>query len=102
MNIRAHAVLPALYPPAEYTKLRLNLSELLIQHPDATCIFFAEGDSKIGDRVFSDDLMIISREVKVNEQGIIVVNLNSEFLCKKLILSDSSSFHLLRASTHTS
>jgi len=71
-------------PAAEYKQVGLNLSELLIQHPEATYACYAEGDSMMGDGIFSGDLLIVSREVKVNNGDIIVANLNGDFVCKKI------------------
>jgi DNA polymerase V len=85
-------------PAAEYKQVGLNLSELLIQHPEATYACYAEGDSMIGDGIFSGDLLIVSREVKVNNGDIIVANLNGDFVCKKIdtrrqrLISSSKEF----------
>ncbi len=71
-------------PAAEYKELGLNLTELLIQHPEATYLCFAEGDSMTGDGIFSGDLLIISEAVEVKNGDIIVANLNGDFVCKKI------------------
>ena len=73
-------------PSAEYKQQGLSLTEMLIQHPDATYACFAEGDSMIGDGIFSGDLLIISREVKVLDGDIIEANLNGNFICKRIDL----------------
>ena len=76
---------------------------MLIQHPDATYACFADGDSMIGDGIFSGDLLIISREVKVLDRDIIVANLNGSFICKRIDLKrqalissnkDFATYHL--------
>ncbi|MCJ8337049.1 MAG: hypothetical protein MJK10_01135 [Pseudomonadales bacterium] len=71
-------------PATEYKELGLNLSSLLIQHPEATYLCFAEGDSMTGDGIFSGDLLIVSEAVAVKNGDIIVANLNGDFVCKKI------------------
>jgi len=73
-------------PAAEYKQSGLSLTELLIQHPTATYICYAEGDSMIGDGIYSGDLLIVSTEVKVKNGDVIVANLNGDFICKKIDL----------------
>ena len=71
-------------PATEYKQSGLDLTELLIQHPEATYLCFAEGDSMTGDGIFSGDLLIISEAVEVRDGDIIVANLNGDFVCKKI------------------
>ncbi|MEH6580142.1 MAG: S24 family peptidase [Amphritea sp.] len=71
-------------PASEYVQLGLDLGQLLIDHPSATYIGYAEGESMTGDGIFSGDLLIISRAEKVRDQDIIVANLNGTFVCKKV------------------
>jgi len=71
-------------PATEYKQSNLDLSELLIQHPEATYACFAEGDSMIGDGIYSGDLLIVSKAVQVNNGDIIVATLNGVFVCKKI------------------
>ena len=71
-------------PATEYKQSGLDLTELLIQHPEATYLCFAEGDSMTGDGIFSGDLLIISEAVEVRDGDIVVANLNGDFVCKKI------------------
>ena len=71
-------------PATEYKELGLNLTSYLIQHPEATYLCFAEGDSMTGDGIFSGDLLIISEAVEVKNGDIIVATLNGDFVCKKI------------------
>ena len=86
-------------PASEYVQLGLDLSQLLIDHPSATYIGYAEGESMTGDGIFSGDLLIISRAEKVRDQDIIVANLNGTFVCKKVdttkarLLSSAAGYH---------
>lgn len=71
-------------PASEYTQLGLSLDQLLIDHPSATYIGCCEGDSMIGEGIFSGDLLIVSRSEKVLNNDIIVANLNGVFVCKRI------------------
>lgn len=83
-------------PAAEYKELGLSLDQLLIEHPSATYIGRAEGESMMGDGIFSGDLLIVSRAESVRHMDIVVANLNGVFVCKRV---DRKRYTLL-SSTH--
>ncbi|EOW9467049.1 peptidase [Vibrio metoecus] len=58
-------------PATEYKQLSIDLDGLLIQHPSATFIGKASGDSMQGVGIFDGDLLIVA-------------NFNGEFVCKIL------------------
>ncbi|MCL1044983.1 S24 family peptidase [Shewanella electrodiphila] len=84
-------------PAAEYRQLPLSLDELLIEHPSATFIGQASGDSmeKIG--IFDKDILIVDRHVNVENHDVIVANYNGNFVCK---LIDTKRRLLLSANDH--
>lgn len=69
-------------PAAEYSQLALSLDELLIEHPSATFIGQAMGDSMQDVGIFDNDILIVDRHVTLQEMDVIVANLNGEFVCK--------------------
>jgi len=71
-------------PAAEYSQLGCNLDELLVEHPSATFIGKACGDSMQGVGIFDGDLLIVDRHVTPTHQDVIVANFNGEFVCKLL------------------
>ena len=73
-------------PSAEYTQLDLDLDlgQLLIDHPTATYIGYAEGQSMVDAGIYSGDLLIISRAEKVKNNDIVVANLNGVFVVKRV------------------
>ncbi|MEI4549923.1 S24 family peptidase [Pseudoalteromonas spongiae] len=85
-------------PAAEYLELGLSLDELLIQHPTATFIGVASGESMIGSGVFDGDLLIVDRALEPSQGDLIVANYNGTFTCKildmrrGLLVSSSPSF----------
>ena len=71
-------------PAAEYQELGLSLDQLLIQHPTATFIGIASGESMTDAGIFDGDLLIVDRALEVNHGDIIVANYNGGFTCKIL------------------
>ncbi|MBW8185468.1 LexA family protein [Shewanella nanhaiensis] len=80
-------------PAADYKQLELSLDELLVEHPSATFLARASGNSMQGVGIFDGDILIVDRHVTVTNQDIIVANYNGSFVCKiidtkrKLLLS---------------
>ena len=83
-------------PAAEYTQLGLNLDQLLIDHPAATYIGIAEGESMTGDGIFSGDLLIVDRAQSIQNYDVVVANLNGVLVCKKIDKTEKC----LRSSSH--
>ncbi|MCF2856993.1 translesion error-prone DNA polymerase V autoproteolytic subunit [Pseudoalteromonas sp. SMS1] len=71
-------------PAAEYRELGLSLDQLLVQHPNATFIGLASGDSMQGVGIFDGDLLVVDRAVQPQQNDVIVANYNNEFVCKLL------------------
>jgi len=69
-------------PAAEYSQLPLSLDELLIEHPSATFIGLASGESMLGCGIHDGDVLIVDRHVNVENGDVIVANVNGEFVCK--------------------
>jgi DNA polymerase V len=81
-------------PAAEYKQLGLDLDELLIEHPTATFIGLAKGDSMVGYGIFDGDLLLVDRAAQRSSLDIVVANLNGVFVCK---LFDRKALVLLSA-----
>ena len=83
--IRAQAGIVGFESPAtEYKELGLDLDTLLIEHPSATYIGIAQGESMVRDGIFDGDLLIVSRAEPVTDMCICVANLNGVFVCKRV------------------
>ncbi len=62
--IFAHAGITGFESPAEeYTQLALDLGQLLIEHPCATFLGYACGDSMQDVGIFDKDLLIVDRSL---------------------------------------
>ncbi|WP_137297663.1 translesion error-prone DNA polymerase V autoproteolytic subunit [Psychromonas sp. SP041] len=85
-------------PANDYIQLPLSLDALLVDHPSATFIGKANGDSMIGVGIFSGDILIVDRHVTAKTSDVIVANLNGEFVCKiidikgRLLLSANKKY----------
>lgn len=75
-------------PASDYLQLPLSLDALLVEHPSATFIGKSDGHSMQGVGIFSGDILIVDRHVTVKNLDIIVANLNGEFVCKILSISE--------------
>ncbi len=80
-----HSV-PAGFPsPADdYMDRSLDLNQYLIEHPAATYLARAKGDSMQDCGIFDGDLLIIDRSRDACHNDIIIAVLNGQLACKIL------------------
>ncbi|WP_371376509.1 LexA family protein [Thalassotalea aquiviva] len=83
-------------PAADYQMLGLSLDKLLIEHPSATYIGLANGESMVELGIFDGDLLVIDRSVNASNGDVIVANLNGVFVCKQI---DKYNHRLLSSSS---
>lgn len=83
-------------PAAEYKELGLSLDQLLINHPNATFIGQASGDSMQGVGIYDGDILIVDRSLNCKNGDVIVANYNGCFVCKIL---DKVQARLISASS---
>ncbi|MCE2570453.1 S24 family peptidase [Motilimonas eburnea] len=74
-------------PAATYTEQKLSLDELLIEHPNATFIGRACGDSMRNVGIMDNDILIVDRAYRYGHLDVIVANYNSNFVCKIIDLN---------------
>ncbi|MGI2228223.1 LexA family protein [Shewanella frigidimarina] len=75
-------------PANGYIQKALSFDDLLVEHPSATFIGVAQGESMIGSGIFDGDILIIDRQVTAQTGDIVVANFNGEFVCKILDLKN--------------
>lgn len=71
-------------PAAEYAQSALSLDDLLIDKPASTFLGLADGESMVGDGIFSGDLLVVCRAEPVKNNDVVVANLNGSFVCKRI------------------
>lgn len=86
-------------PAADYKQLPLSLDELLVEHPSATFIGQASGNSMQNIGIFDGDILIVDRHASVKNQDVNVANYNGCFVCKiidtyRRLLLSASDEHL--------
>lgn len=67
----------------------LDLNQHLILHPAATYFVRVEGDSMQGAGIFSGDILIVDRSLKVTSGRIVIAVLDGDFTVKRLIMRNT-------------
>ncbi len=77
---------PAGFPSAadDFLEDTLDLNEHLIQHPSATFLAKAQGDSMIGRGIYTGDTLIVDRHIEPQQDDIVIAALDGELTCKIL------------------
>ncbi|MCH7081851.1 translesion error-prone DNA polymerase V autoproteolytic subunit [Escherichia coli] len=73
-------------PAADYVEQRIDLNQLLIQHPSATYFVKASGDSMIDGGISDGDLLIVDSAITASHSDIVIAAVDGEFTVKKLQL----------------
>lgn len=73
-------------PAADYVEQRIDLNELLIQHPSATYFVKASGDSMIEAGISDGDLLVVDSSRKADHGDIVIAAVDGEFTVKRLQL----------------
>ena len=92
LKFTAHAGFPS--PAEDFLEPGLNLNEYLIQNSAATFCVKVKGDSMVGSRITTGDILIVDRSLSPQNQNVILAILNGSFVVKKLLISNND-FYLL-------
>lgn len=90
---RVHAGFPS--PAEDYMENRLDLNELVIQHPAATFFVRVEGESMADANIHSGDILVVDRALQASNGKIIVAVINGEFTVKRLTLQSNGAAYLV-------
>lgn len=82
----AEALVAAGFPsPAEdYIEYRLDLNELLIDHPASTFFVKVQGQSMQEANIHSGDILIVDRSIEAKDGKIVIAVVGGEFTVKRL------------------
>lgn len=70
-------------PADDYLEDTLDLNELLINHPAATFMVRAAGESMLGAGIHPGDIMIVDRAIEVSDGKIIIAVVDGELTVKR-------------------
>lgn len=73
-------------PAADYVEQRIDLNELMIQHPSATYFVKAAGDSMIEAGINDGDLLVVDSSRTAEHGDIVIAAVDGEFTVKRLQL----------------
>lgn len=72
-------------PATESGVGRLDLNEILVRHPQAAFMMRIAGDSMREAGVCDGDLALVDRAVTATHGHVVIVIVNDEFVCRRLI-----------------
>lgn len=73
-------------PAQDYVEQRIDLNELMIQHPSATYFVKSSGDSMIDAGIGEGDLLVVDSSRKAGHGDIVIAAVDGEFTVKRLQL----------------
>lgn len=73
-------------PAQDYVEKRIDLNDLLVQHPSATYFVKSSGDSMMGAGIGAGDLLVVDSARKAAHGDIVIAAIEGEFTVKRLQL----------------
>ena len=71
-------------PAEDLGAQRIDLTQVLITHPQATFLLRAQGHSMMEAGIFDNDILVVNRAVKPRHKHIVVAVVDGEFTVKRL------------------
>ena len=71
-------------PAEDLGAQRIDLTQVLITHPQATFLLRAQGHSMMDAGIFDNDILVVNRAVKPRHKHIVVAVVDGEFTVKRL------------------
>jgi len=71
-------------PAEDLGAQRIDLSKVLIKHPQATYLLKASGHSMVEAGIFDNDILVVDRAVKPRHNHIVVAVVDGDFTVKRL------------------
>lgn len=81
-------------PAEDYIEKKLDINELVVEHPAATFFVKVEGDSMIDAGIRSGDILVVDRSLEAKSGKIVVAVVNGEFTVKRLKIDSKGVFLL--------
>lgn len=77
-------------PADDYIEGRLDLNDLMVQHPAATFFVRVAGDSMIGAGIHHGDILVVDRSLEPVSGKVVIAVLNGELTVKRLCRTGKS------------
>ena len=75
-------------PATDYVEDRLDLNQLLIQHPEATFFVQVKGNSMIGAGIHDGDKLVVDRSINPTHGHVVIAVVDGDFTVKRLHRQD--------------
>ena len=79
-------------PADDYMHAKLDLNQLLVEHPSATYYVRVNGDSMLGAGIVSGDLLVVDRSLEVTNNSIVVAHIDGDFTVKRIKKTKNKMF----------
>ena len=89
-------------PADDFTELSISLDKYLIEHPAATFMSYANGNSMIRVGIHHGDILIIDRSLNARDGDVVIAVLHGEFTVKQVSIIDGSLFLVPRNPQYSS
>ncbi|MRS16137.1 translesion error-prone DNA polymerase V autoproteolytic subunit [Enterobacteriaceae bacterium RIT691] len=73
-------------PAQDYVEQRIDLNDLMVQHPSATYFVKSSGDSMADAGIGEGDLLVVDSSIKAEHGDIVIAAVDGEFTVKRLQL----------------
>lgn len=70
----------------------VDLTELVIQHPSATFLLRANGESMTGAGIFPNDILVVDRSIEAKDGKIIIAAVDGQLTVKRLITKNQQVY----------
>jgi DNA polymerase V len=71
-------------PAEDLGAQRIDLTQVLITHPQATYLLRASGESMVAEGIFDKDILVVNRAIKPRHNHIVVAVVDGDFTVKRL------------------
>jgi DNA polymerase V len=84
LQIKNHVCAGFPSPAEDLGAQRIDLTKVLIKHPQATYLLKASGHSMVDAGIFDSDILVVDRAVKPRHNHIVVAVVDGDFTVKRL------------------
>lgn len=76
-------------PASDYVQDRIDLNELLVNHPSSTYLVEVAGYSLKDIGIYPHDILVVDRAITAKHKDIVIALVDDGFMAKQLILGDN-------------